>query len=82
MMTKQLNISEYKSYNGFYDLKEFDLPAIIFKKFWKIQDFLFYVKSKKDYYKKYLPNQWQEVKELSASYQQELFTYSKKADVK
>jgi hypothetical protein len=70
------NISDYKPYKGFYDLRDYNLPKKDFIKFWNIQDYLFYVENKKEYFKKFEKNMWEQVKELSANYQQCLFSYN------
>jgi len=68
---------EYKPYRGFYDLREYDLPKRVFQKLWDIQWTLSDMVERQDYYKKYLPIQWEEAKEVSACYQQILFRYEK-----
>jgi len=67
------NIGDYKPYPGFYDLRDFKLTITVFRKLWNIQRYLHYVETNKQYFKKYEPVQWEDVKELSANYQQILF---------
>jgi len=74
MKTKEI---KYKPYKGFYDLREFNLPKRIFTKLWGIQDILSDMVERQDYYKKFLPIQWEDAKQVSASYQQILFRYKK-----
>jgi hypothetical protein len=68
-------VENYKPYKGFYDLRDYIIPKRIFVKLWKIQDMLNHMSINKDYYKKYLPIQWEKAKEVSANYQQILFGY-------
>ena len=74
-MTKYKNNlkKEYKPYKGFYDLREYDLPKKIFKKLWDTQDTLNHMVERQDYHKKFLPTQWEDAKQVSASYQHILF---------
>ena len=65
----------YKSYEGFYDLRCYEIPARIFKKLWHIQDVFFEMNKNKKYYKKWHSAQWQEAQELSADYQRILFQF-------
>ena len=66
----------YVPYSGFHDLRCFDLPVKVFKKLWKIQKFLHHMETRKDYFKKWHPVQWESAKELSANYQQILFGHA------
>ena len=66
----------YVSYEGFYDLRDYNMPIKIFKKLWKIQGALFKMNQNKEYYKKWHPAQWQEAQLLSADYQRILFQYA------
>jgi len=70
-------IKEYKPYKGFYDLREYDIPKKVFQTLWNIQWTLSDMVERQDYYKKYLPIQWEKAKEVSACYQQILFRYKK-----
>jgi len=70
------NIADYKPYKGFYDLREYALPKKIFRKLWDIQDYLNHVNERKNYFMKFEKNMWEKAKELSANYQQCLFSYS------
>jgi len=66
---------EYKPYKGFYDLRDFDIPVKEFKKLWDVQDILSHMTERREYFKKFLPFQWERAKEVSACYQQALFSY-------
>jgi len=68
-------IVEYKPIQGFYDLREFNIPKKQFKALHRIQLYLKHVEDHKKYFKKYNFNLWQKAQELSCSYQNELFSY-------
>ena len=68
---------DYKSYQGFYDLRNFILTKRLFKKLWKIQDMLFHMQKNSIYFKKSHPLQWEKAKQVSAEYQQILFQQKK-----
>ena len=68
-------ITDYKPFNGFYDLRDYKLPKIVFLKLWKIQEYLNHINERKDYFKKIDIVAWRKAKELSANYQQCLFSY-------
>jgi len=68
-------VKKYKPYKGFYDLREYDLPKKVFQRLWNIQDMLNFMSERQDYYKEFLKTQWEDAKEISARYQQELFSY-------
>ena len=70
------NITDYKPFNGFYDLRDYNLPKKEFRKLWKIQEYLHHVETNKKYFKTMAKNMWEEAKQLSANYQQCLFSYS------
>lgn len=72
----KLNINEYVSYKGFFDLRDFDLTKKEFISFWKIQDFLFDVSQRMDIYKAGF--QWKDIQELAARYQVKLLKKEKK----
>ena len=80
MIKKEL-YQAYKPYKGFYDLREWDLPANVFKKLWQIQDMLNHYNTHAEYYRKYEPSQWGEAQNLSGMYQQILFSYKRKGDL-
>jgi len=67
-------IEDYKPYKGFYDLRNYKLPVRLFKKLWKIQETLFFINNKKEYYQEFHPIQWRKAQELSADYQRILFS--------
>ena len=69
-------IEEYKPYNGFYELRDYNLPKKVFLKLWKIQEYLNHVNERKDYFKKMDVITWRKAQDLSADYQQCLFSYS------
>jgi len=48
----------YVPYEGFYDLRDYNMPIKIFKKLWKIQGALFKMNQNKEYYKKWHLAQW------------------------
>ena len=76
------NTAEYKPYNGFYDLRDYNLPKKIFIKLWNFQDYLSHVNQRKEYFKKFEKNMWEKAKELSADYQQCLFSYDRTTENK
>ena len=71
---------EYTPFDGFYDLREFDIPKKIFIKLWKVQKFLYVSEQnrKKGMYR-HMKEELYKVKELSAHYQQILLSYNKRA---
>jgi hypothetical protein len=71
-------IKQYKPYKGFYDLREYDLPDREFIRLWDVQDMLSHMSERSDYFKKFLPIQWEKAKEVSACYQHILFKYNLK----
>lgn len=69
-------MSIYTPLQGFYDLRNWDIPKNDFAKLWNIQKFLF--KCEQDRRKgkyKHNPLELQKVKQASAEYQQLLFSY-------
>ena len=72
-----MNPTNYKPYQGFYDLREYNIPKKIFQKLWYVQDTLFEINKNKEYYKKWHPQQWQKAQQLSAEYQRILFQMDK-----
>ena len=69
-------IKKYRPRKGFNDLREWDLPKEIFKKFNEIQYHLSYMAKNPDYYRKYLKAQWQKGQELSGLMAIELQKYN------
>ena len=69
-------IEDYKPYKGFYDLREYNLPKRLFRRLWRVQDMLSHMNERADYFKKWHPGQWQKAQELSAHYQQLLFSHT------
>ena len=69
---------EYTPFDGFYDLRDFDIPKKIFIKFWKVQKFLYKCEQNRKM-GRYLcmKEELDKVKEFSAHYQQLLFLYTK-----
>jgi len=65
----KIDISEYKPYKEFYDLRKFKLSNRLFRRLWKIQGTLYEMTKNQIYYKKWHPTQWEKAKELSAYYQ-------------
>lgn len=76
------DISKYKPYKGFYDLREFDLTNEMFRKLWKIQEFLFTSSKQKDYLKNRNPIQWNNLRNMSAEYQRILLSHKLKENLK
>jgi len=73
-------MNKYKPYKGFYDLRNYNLPKKLFLALWDIQDMLSHMSEKEDYFKEFLPRQWEDAKEVSAKYQQVLFRYKDLTD--
>lgn len=69
------DISNYKPYHGFYDLRNFRLNDNEFKNFWITQDLLNYSESYKETLKNKIPDLYTKIKELSANYQQDLLSH-------
>lgn len=67
---KKYDISNYKPYKGFFDLRDFDLTKEEFISFWQAQSFLYDVNKRMDIYKKSF--QWEQIKEFAARYQVKL----------
>ena len=74
----KVDIKKYKPYKGFYDLRDYELPKWQFIRLWDIQDMLSHMSERADYFKKWLPIQWEKAKEVSACYQHILFQYPEK----
>lgn len=70
-------LCEYQPLQGFYDLRNWDIPKKDFLKLWGIQKYLFQCEQnrQKGLYKN-MPNELEKVKNLSAEYQQTLFSYT------
>jgi hypothetical protein len=73
MKSKLKKKSDYKPYNGFYDLRAFDLNLKEFRKFWNVQEFLFTVES--DRRKGKIHPQISDIRNMSGQYQQSLFSH-------
>lgn len=69
------NILDYKPYRGFYDLRNYKLGENEFKNLWITQDFLNYCELNKEIIKSNIPKLYEELKELSANYQNELLNH-------
>ena len=65
-MQSRLKKKNYTPYPGFFDLRIFDLNPKEFFAAWRVQDYLYRISQQKAYYKRYAPNQWEEIKEVSA----------------
>jgi len=74
-MTKK-KVEDYQPYNGFYDLRDFDIPKKEFLKLWNLQQFLYQAEEQRK--RGYKHPQIQGIKDLSAQYQQILFSYPEK----
>ena len=71
----------YIPLEGFYDLNEFDLPDSVFDKFYDVQLFLYNCeKARKKGRYKHMKTEFSKVRELSAQYQQCLFSYPYKTN--
>lgn len=79
LQQKFKDISNYKPYNEFYDLRKYKLSEDEFKDLWITQDFLYYCESNKEIIKKEIPGLYKELQELSANYQQQ-FTVLKEQE--
>ena len=66
---------DYKPIEGFFDLRNWKLPKKVFMSLWRTQELLNFTNKRSEYYKKFLPIEWQKAQELSANYQQLLFSY-------
>lgn len=72
----KIEINNYKSYTGFFDLRNFKLSKRLFRRLWRIQDTLYEMTKNQEYYKKWHPEQWEKAKELSAYYQSLLLKHA------
>lgn len=69
----------YTPIDGFYDLREFDIPNRVFTKLWKIQKFLYECEqNRRDGVYLHMKNELDKVRELSGNYQQILFSYNRR----
>lgn len=66
-------MNDYVAIDGFYDLREFDIPKKDFMKLWGVQKFLYKVEQNRR--KGFVHPQIKDVKNLSVKYQQALFQY-------
>lgn len=71
------NIDAYTPLEGFYDLRNFELPIEKFRELWKIQLYLKEYQTNKSNFSS-LPDLWEKLKDLSSNYQRELFSYPQK----
>jgi hypothetical protein len=69
-------VKEYVPFDGFYDLREYDIPKQDFLKLWRVQRFLYEVEQKRR--AGHIHPQIAKVRDLSAQYQQILFQYTQK----
>lgn len=69
-------LCEYQPLQGFYDLRNWEIPKKDFLKLWSIQRYLFQCEQnrQKGMYRD-MPHELEKVKNLSAEYQQTLFSY-------
>ena len=65
-MMRRIRVEEYKPIAGFVDLRRYSLTRQEFKKCVAIQKFLAHVEENKGYYKKFLPEQYERAKCISA----------------
>ena len=75
MKRKKRKRKDYQPYDGFHDLRKFNLPDDVFMKLWRVQEFLYLQNQKRDYLRKYAPLEWEKLKDLSAQYQLILLQY-------
>lgn len=67
---------DYTPINGFYDLRDYDIPEREFVKLWRMQEYLSTCeRNRREGKYKDMPHELKKVKELSAKYQQALFSY-------
>lgn len=71
LQQKFKDISNYNPYNGFHDLRKYNLSEEEFKDLWITQDFLYYCESNKEIIKKEIPGLYKELQELFLNYQQQ-----------
>lgn len=74
-------ISNYKPYHGFYDLRCFKLNNHDFKDLWIMQDLLYYCESNKELLKNKIPDLYVALKDLSATYQQDLLSHEVEEEI-
>ena len=67
--TAKLKKKDYQPYPGFYDLRLFNLNPREFFAAWGIQDYLYRVSKQREYYKRFAPYQWEQIKDLAAQLQ-------------
>jgi len=65
----KLKKKNYQPYPGFYDLRIFNLNPREFFAAWRIQDYLYRTSKQREYYKRYAPYQWEQIKDLAAQLQ-------------
>lgn len=68
-------LKEYTPIDGFFDLRNWDIPKKEFLSLWNIQKFLASYRGQVEYLRRFDPIQWEELKELSVQYQQKLLTF-------
>ena len=68
-MNPKLKKKNYIPYPGFHDLRIFDLNSREFFAAWRIQDYLYRVSLQREYYKKFAPYHWEQIKEIAAIFQ-------------
>lgn len=64
---------KYEPLEGFYDLREFDIPKKEFKKLWNIQKFLYQCQKRINL--GFAHPRWEEIKQVAADYQRALFSF-------
>lgn len=69
------SIENYQPINGFYDLREYDIPEDKFIELWKMQEYLKSFDKDKITIKSIAPEFWNHLKELSGYYQKQLLSY-------
>lgn len=72
------SVRDYQPINGFYDLREYEIPEDKFVELWKIQEYLKSFDKDKITIKNIAPEFWNHLKDISGSYQQQLLSYPRK----
>ena len=77
----KLKKKNYQPYPGFYDLRIFHLNPREFFAALRIQDYLYQVSKQREYYKRYAPYQWEQIKDLAAQLQMFLLPRLKDTEI-
>lgn len=71
-------VADYKPFKGFYDLRDYNLPKKVFIRLWVIQEYLNHVNERRKYFQRMNAIAWEKAQDMSANYQQCLFSYNEK----